>query len=452
MTQSATSKSRFVEPELPPQIEPVAPEYFPPAPRPDASTEWLWILWERRRFLIRVAVWGLITSTVIAFLIPKRYESTASLMPPDSQSGSGMAMMAALAGKTGLGLGPLAGDLLGLHNSGALFTEILHSRTVEDRLIDRFNLRKIYGEKYEQDARKDLLKFTDVSEDRKSGVITITVTDRDPRRAAELAQAYVDELDRLVAEVSTSSARRERIFIEQRLQTVKQALDSASQQFSEYASKNAAIDITSQAKATVEEAATLEGQLIAAQSEMEGLEQIYSKNNVRVRSLEARIAELRAQLHKIGGDTPSDAAPGTPSSGTELPSIRQLPILGVKWADLYRETKTQETVYELLTQQYELAKIEEAKEIPVVKVLDPPNVPEKKSFPHRLYLMVLGLMLSTACACVWVLGQEVWRQIDPSDSRKQLLQEVAQRFRTLYASVVSNSRKVQQKAESITEV
>jgi len=418
VTQGAASKTHFAEP--PPQIEPVAPDYFPPEPPQDETAEWLWMLWERRRFLLRVSVWGLVLSTVIAFLIPKRYESSTSLMPPDSQSGSGMAMMAALAGKGSMGLGSLAGDLLGMHNSGALFTDILHSRTVEDRLIDRFNLRKVYGEKYEQDARKDLLKYTDVSEDRKSGVITITVTDRDPHRAAQMAQAYVDELDRLVADVSTSSARRERIFIEQRLQTVKQALDSASQQFSEFASKNTAIDITSQAKATVEEAARLEGELIAAQSEEEGLEQIYSKNNVRVRSLEARIAELRTQLHKIGGD-PSDATPGTPSSGTELPSIRQLPILGVKWTDLYRETKTQETVYELLTQQYELAKIEEAKEIPVVKVLDPPNVPEKKSSPPRRLIVLLGVILSALLGAMCVYLWELWHSLDSTNPRKLLL-------------------------------
>jgi capsule polysaccharide export protein KpsE/RkpR len=401
-------------------------------------TEWLWLLWERRRFLARAAVWGLILSTIVAFVIPKRYQSSTRLMPPDTQFGSSMATMAALAGKGGLGADSLAGDLLGLRGSGALFVDILNGRTVEDRLIDRFDLRKVYRDRYWQDARKDLAERTGIAEDRKSGVITIAVADRDPHRAAQMAQAYVEELDRLVAQVSTSSARRERVFIEQRLQAVKLDLDLASRQFSEYASKNTTIDVNEQARATVEAAAKLEGEMIATQSELEGLEQIYTKNNVRVRSLQARVDELRSQLHKIGGDT-SDPAPGTPRTTQEFPSIRQLPLLGVKWGDLYRETKIQETVYELLTQQYELAKIEEAKEIPVVKVLDAAEIPEKKSSPKRLLIMIMGTLLAFTLAAVWILGKAAWEQVDPENPRKQLGQEVFARSAALWSRWVAGA-------------
>jgi capsule polysaccharide export protein KpsE/RkpR len=419
------SSARAVE--SPPEIEPVSANFLD-RDRSHEALEWVWLLWHRRSFLARVAVWGLIVSTFTAFLIPKRYQSTTRLMPPDAQPASGMTMMAAMATKGGAGLTSLAGDLLGMKSSGALFVDILSSRTVQDRLIHRFDLRKLYGDRYMEDARKRLSRLTAISEDRKSGVLTITVTDRDPHRAAELAQAYVEELDRLVAEVSTSSARRERIFIEQRLQSVKQDLDAASQQFSEYASKNTAIDITTQARATVEAAARLEGELIAAQSELEGLQQIYTKNNVRVRSLQARVDELRSQLHRIGGDA-SDPPPNknvTPdkASAQEFPSIRQLPLLGVKWADLYRETKVQETVYELLTQQYELAKIEEAKEIPVVKVLDAASVPERKSFPPRVLVGILGMLLSFGLACILVLGHSYWESINPATPHKVFAQVV----------------------------
>jgi capsule polysaccharide export protein KpsE/RkpR len=310
-----------------------------------------------------------------------------------------------------------------MKNSGDLFIDILHSRTVEDRLIERFDLRRVYWDKYWQDARQDLARNTAISEDRKSGVLTITVRDRNPERAQHIARAYVEELDRLVAEVTTSSARRERIFIEQRLVAVKQDLDNASREFSEYASQNTAIDIAAQGKAAVEAAARLEGELIAAQSELEGLQQIYTKGNVRVRSLQARVDELRSQLHKIGGDT-AGPADGKPSSGQEFPSLRQLPLLGVRWADLYRETKIQETVYELLTQQYEMAKIEEAKEIPVVKVLDPADVPEKKSFPPRLPIIALGAVFSFGLGALLLVGSRVWGSIDPRSPQKQLLTEI----------------------------
>jgi capsule polysaccharide export protein KpsE/RkpR len=396
----------------------------------DKASDWLWLLWGQRRFLWRVTIRGLVLALIVAFLIPKRYESFTRLMPPDQQSGSTIAMLANLAGKgTGLGnsagaLGSIAGDMLGLKTSGALFVDLLRSRTVQDHLIDRFNLRKVYGCRYYQDARKILTKFTDVSEDRKSGVISIVVTDRDPRRAQQMSKAYVEELDNLVALVSTSSARRERIFIEQRLTAVKRDLDAASKQFSEYASQNTVIDISAQTKAMVEGAARLQGELIVAQSELEGLEQIYTGNNVRVRSLRARVAELRSQLAKIGGDSSHlDAAPDA-SSGELYPSIRQMPLLGVKWIDLYRNTKTQETVYDLLTQQYEMAKIQEAKEIPTVKVLDAANLPEKKAFPPRLLIGMLGMLMSFVVAGLWVIGRTKWEGIDPLDPQKILAQEV----------------------------
>lgn len=184
----------------------------------------------------------------------------------------------------------------------------------------------------------------------------------------------------------------------------------------------------SRPKATVEAASRLEGELIAAQSQLQGLEQIYSKDSVRVRSLQATVNELSSQLRRIGGDSsapsPNQNAASGKSAAQEFPSIRQLPLLGVKWADLYRETKVQETVYELLTQQYELAKIQEAKEIPTVKVLDAAYVPEKKSFPPRLLIMILGMLLAVCAGAVWILGRWVWQQMDASDPRKQLGHEL----------------------------
>jgi capsule polysaccharide export protein KpsE/RkpR len=273
-------------------------------------------------------------------------------------------------------------------------------------------------------VRAELEDHTQISEDRKSGILTITVTDRDPQRATAMAKAYVRELDRLVAEVSTSAARRERIFLEERLKAVKQELDAAAKDFSEFASKNTAIDIQQQGKAMVEAAATLQGQLIAAQTELEGLKQIYTENNVRVRAARARVAELRQSLEKMmGKDTVASGNAG--ADGDPLyPSIRKLPLLGVPYSDLFRRAKIAEVVFELLTQQYELAKVQEAKEIPTVKVVDEPVVPEKKSFPPRLLIMFLGTSLALAGGVVWVLGHARWAEIDAQDAGKILAQEV----------------------------
>jgi len=339
-----------------------------------------------------------------------------------------MPLLAAMAGRAG-GLGTVAGDLLGVKNSGALLVGVLQSRTVQDRLIEQFGLRGVYHGSKIEDVRLALAGHTSISEDRKSGIIAITVSDHDPRRAAAVAQAYVAELDRLVAQVSTSSARRERIFLEERLSAVKQDLNDAAKKFSEFASKNTAIDIPAQGKAMVEAAATLQGQLIAAESELHGLETIYTDQNVRVRALRARVAELRTQLGKIGGDSGAAGALSSKSDPSLYLSIRQLPLLGVTYADLYRQTKIEETVFELLTQQYELAKVQEAKEIPSVKILDAAVVPTKKSFPHRLSLITAGTVFAIFVVCAWLFAKRFWQAIDPQDPGKQFAEEVLSTLR-----------------------
>lgn len=382
------------------------------------------LLWQERRFLARLIGISLLVAVIIAFLIPKRYDSTSRLMPPDSQSGMGVALMTALAGRSGTGeLGSLAGDLLGIRTTGDLFIGILKSRTMEDQLVNQFHLESVYGVSGVDKACRKLEERTDISSDRLSGIITLTVRDHDARRAAAMGQAYIDGLNSLVAFLSTSSARRERIFLENRLKEVNQNLETAEKNFSQFASKNTAVDIPEEGKAVVSAAATLEGQLIAAQSELEGLKQVYTENNVRVRSVDARVAELRQQLQKMGGQNETSESGGETSQPL-FPSIRKLPLLGVTYADLYRQAKVQEAVFEALTQEYELAKVEEAKEIPIVKVLDAPNIPERKAFPPRLLIICSVGFLSLAVGIVWLLGTERWMHMDPQDPAKLLAGEI----------------------------
>lgn len=392
----------------------------------EKRVENLRLVWQNRKTIFRAAVLGGFLSVGIVFLIPVRYEATVQLMPPDGQSGSGMAMLASLssrnAGAGASALGGLAGDLLGMKNTGALFVGVLSSRTVADRVIDGFELKKVYGTSRIEDARKALAAHTSITEDRKSGILSIIFTDRHPTRAAAVAQAYVKELDRLIAEVSTSSARRERIFLEERLRQVKHDLDSAAQAFSEFASKNSAINIPEQGRAMLQAAAVLSGQLIAAESELRGLETIYTDKNVRVEAVRARVAELQAQLKKMGGDgTNADLADGSP-----YPPLRRLPALGVTYADLFQRTKIEETVYELLTQQYELAKVQEAKEIPSVKILDAASVPTKKSYPPRTVFVGAGTVIVTLAAVCWIFARRAWEQTDPLDARKVFALEIAE--------------------------
>ena len=384
------------------------------------------LLWGMRRFLLRFAVVGFFVATLVAFLIPSQYESTARLMPPDSQQGGGLAILSMLSGgqNGSSGLGSLAGDLLGAKTTGAIFIAVMRSRTAEDGIIQRFDLKKVYWTRLEESARKRLERNTDITEDRKSGVITLVVTDHDAKRAAAMAGAYIAQLDTLTAKLNTSAAHRERVFLEDRLEKIQVDLESAEKDFSQFASKNAAFDISAQGKAMLEGAASLQGQLIAAQSQLEGLRQIYSDNNIRVRSTQARIAELRNQQQKLGGTSSVTVPSDQSTADSAYPTLRQLPILGVPYADKFRQLKVDEAVYETLTKQFELAKVQEAKEIPSVKVLDQPEVPERKSFPPRLLLIVAGTACAVLLGAAWVFGTARWRAMDPHDPGKRFAQEV----------------------------
>ncbi len=418
MNQRSTPTTEHSPQELGPEPIIVLPAADPSEGERGSGFTRLRLLLDHRRFLARVTVWGCAISLITAFVIPKQYESKTLLMPPE-QSRSNLGSMLALAGRSDIAA--IAGDWFGMTNSGSLFIGILQSRTVEERIIGQFDLRRVYGESRMEEARKELERNTYAVEDRKSGIISITVTDHDPHRAAEMGKAYVDELNRLVSELNTSSAHREKAFLEDRLKSVKVDLDAAARDFSEFASKNAAIDIKEQGKAMVGAAATLEGELIAAQSEQQGLRQIYSDDNVRVRALGARITELQRKLNQIGGGAAESAISAQDGDEHAYPSIRKLPLLGVTYEELYRRTKIQETISDLLTQEYELAKVEEAKETPSVKVLDPPSVPEKKSFPPRLLIIALGTCLSFVFGALWLWGNSIWQETDSQNPAKSFL-------------------------------
>lgn len=417
------------------------PIYPPPLPeREERRAEHqgniarLWLLWNERRLFWGVAWKTLVLAVVVSFLLPKHYEAVVKVVPGENTSSGMLGLPGKLAnlggsgGGSGIGLALDATGLLGGKTPTAFYVEILKSRSLQDRIIDQFNLRMRYwktgrwwpGSYYS--ARKKLADFTDIEEDKKSNVITVKVTDYDRDTAAQIANAYVAELNRAAAGLNTGEAHRERVFLEGRLKEAKQDLDRTALALSQYSSRNTIMDPQDQGRAMMDAAARVQGEIIADEAELKGLQQIYSDDNIRVRTLKARLETLRGKLHSMAGKQPQPAS-------TDYPSMSTLPILGYRYSDLYRQTKIQEAIYEFLTQQYEAAKIEEAKELPSVRVMDPAVPPEKKSGPHRIVIWicsVMGAMVLTTC---WVLGKNSWQRIPVHDSRRLLAADVAAEIR-----------------------
>jgi uncharacterized protein involved in exopolysaccharide biosynthesis len=409
----------------------------------------LWLLWHERRLLWRVTSKTFLLALVVSYLLPVHYEAVVKIVPGENTTSGMMGLPAKLANMSGSAAGSgisLALDatgLLGAKTPTAFYVEVLKSRSVQDRIIDRFNLRVRYWKtgrwfpRSYYDTRKKLSKFTDIEEEKKSNVITVAVTDYDRDTAAQIANAYVTELNRAAAELNTGEAHRERVFLEGRLKEAKRDLDQTALALSQYSSKNTIMDPQDQGRAMMDAAARVQGEIIAVEAELKGLQQIYSDDNMRVRTLKARLETLNGKLRTMTGKDPGLAE--SKAASPEYPSMSTLPILGYRYSDLYRQTKIQEAIYEFLTQQYETAKIQEAKELPTVRVMDPAVPPEKKSSPHRVLIWTGSILAALVLTVLWVLGRNSWQQIPVDDSRRLLAAEVGGEIQRVIGKVRGRS-------------
>jgi uncharacterized protein involved in exopolysaccharide biosynthesis len=376
---------------------------------------WLPLVLQNARGIIRFVCVVTAAALVLSFILPVRYQSEARLLPSNSDAGGGkllkmlggMADAAIMAGYTGTDAG--GGADIGR------FIGILHSRTVADHIIDQFGLMKVYGTSKRENARIGLQQHTTITEERKTGEIVLNVTDNDPKRAADIVQAYINELNTLNAKLDSTAAHVEREFLEQRIKEVGTELNTAAEQLSEFSQKNTMIGLGEQQKSMLEGAARVQGELIAARTELSGLEQLYSDNNYRVREARARANRITQELQNLRGSDSGDA------KDAMFPSIRELPELGKNYAELYKKTKTLEMTSEMLSRQLEMVKTEEVKELPVIRVLDPPEVAQSKTWPPRKMITACALLLSFVVAVSWVIGRQVWTELSSDHEAKVVI-------------------------------
>jgi len=388
------------------------------------------VFWHRRRLAACIVGAGILFSVVYSLALPKMYTSTTSLMPPDNNSGSGTNLLGLLASANSSAVGA-APSLLGMKTPGAVFIGVLESRTVQEGLVNRFGLVKYFKARTIEDAERGLSDATKVYEDPKSGIIHISVVAKTPLLASQLATGYEDELNRVVTQNSTSSARRERMFLEDRLRQIKDDLDQSSKELSQFSTQTRTMDVPNQAKAMVDTSLKLQEELAVARSDLAGLQQTYSPDNNRVRAAEARVGELQREINQLSGTANSSNASGEISGNLNYPPISALPGLASTSADLERRVKVDEALWEALTKQYEAAKVQEAKEIPTVRVLDEADIPPRRSSPMRTLIVIVGAMISTIIAWLVIFTSWVYERLDPQDERKLFVQEFFDSFLSL---------------------
>jgi len=380
----------------------------------------LQLYWKRRVLALAIIGTGIIISVAFALSLRNYYTSTTSLMPPDNSSPYS-SMLSMLSGSSAAE--SIGGEALGLSTPGELLTSILVSRTVRDAMVARYDLVHYYKARNIEDAGRALGGSTTIDQDRKSGIITISVVDINPDFACKLANGYTAELNRVMTENSTSAARRERIFLEERLKDVKHDLDESSIALSQFSTKNKTIDIPTQAKSMMDASLRIQSLLAEGQSQLAALKQTYSEDNYRVKVAEARNAELERQFKALGEISKVATSTDKPG-GFSYPSMGDLPALGLTYYDLDRKVRVDEAVWETLTKQYEMARVQEAKEIPTIRVLDTANVPVRKSGPKRTILVLMVTFLSFVLSCIVVFGRAIWEEMDAEALPKLLYSRI----------------------------
>ncbi len=361
-----------------------------------SALDLLVLIVERKRFILRFVLGGIVLAIVISFLLPVRYEGKVVLLPPAQSSSIGSSLMGQLGGLGALGsLASLAGGSLGLKNPADMYVSLLASRTVEDAMIQRFGLMQEYRKKLISDTRKELEHRTTVVAGNKDGLIRVTVEDGNPRRAAELANGYVEEFRKLSATLAISEAARRRLFFEQQLQDAKEKLTQAEEAMTKTEQTTGVLQIDSQARALIESAAILRAQVVAKEVQIEGMRSFATDDNPALVLAKQELAALQSQLDRVAGSQKDTGSDINLSKGRVTQS-------GMEYIRRFRDLRYQETVFWLLAKEFEIAKLDEAREGSIIQVVDAAVPPDKKSSPHRLLIVLASTVLAFFVAVFWV--------------------------------------------------
>jgi uncharacterized protein involved in exopolysaccharide biosynthesis len=369
----------------------------------------------RKRFILRFVLGAAVLATIVALLLPVRYEAKIVVLPPQQNSSIGSGLMGQLGNLGSLGsLASLASGGLGIKNPADMYVSFLTGRTVEDAVIQRFNLMAEYQQKRMSDTRKEFEAHATVVAGAKDGLIRISVEDRDPKRAAELANGYVDELRKLSASLAITEAARRRLFFEQQLQEAKDNLAGAEEAMKKTQQSTGVLQIDSQARALIESAAVLRAQVSAKQVQIQSMRSFAAEDNPRLILAKQELAALQTQLDRVAGSQHDTGSDINLSKGRVTES-------GMEYLNRFRDLKYHETVFELLAKEFEMAKLDEAREGSIIQVVDAAVPPDRRSSPHRLLIVIAVTIFSFFVAGLWIVLREAWaRFFELPENRRRL--------------------------------
>ncbi|MFS2214269.1 GumC family protein [Telluria sp. Tellsp104] len=343
------------------------------------------VLSKYRKLIVGLPVAIAVLTALISLLVPDVYKASTKLLPPQQAQSSATALLSQLTGMAGGAAG-----VPGLKSPGDLYVGMLESRTIADKLIAKFNLKKAYDTDSQEVARKKLNDNTDIASG-KDGFITIDVEDRNKAVVAPLANAYADELLQLTKVLAVTEASQRRLFYERELERAKNNLAEAEAKLKNRFDTHGVISVEGESRAAVETVGRLRAQVSAKEIQLNSMRAFVTPNNPDFRQVEQELSSLKAELSKLeNGSGQTGQSSSSKESGQS----------GLESVKLLRDVKYFEMLYGLLAKQYEIARLDEAKDPATIQVLDPAVEPEKKFKPKRTLIVILSGFIGGVIAIV----------------------------------------------------
>jgi len=388
--------------------------------------ELLLIVVQRRRTVFFVTAACALLAVVVSLLLPKRYTATVVLLPPQQNSSLGSAIASQLGN-----LGPmaaLAGGSLGIKSPNDMYVSMMRSQTVEDSMIRDYDLQREYRTRLMSDTRKAFERHATVDATGKDGLIRVAIEDRDPTRAAQLANGYVQHFQALSQTLAITEASQRRLFFEKQLEEAKDNLANAEEALKQTEQSTGLIQLDSQARALIESAAGLRAQVAAKEVQIQAMQTYATGQNAQLVEAQQELQSLRAQLTKLGGSEDSTNSLIVPRG--------KVPEAGLEYVRKLRDVKYYEAIFDILARQFEIAKLDEAKEGALIQVVDPAMPPDRKSFPKRGMIVLISTVAGFFLGILMALFQAAWARLheDPESSAKLDLLQRAWRSKSQPAS------------------
>jgi uncharacterized protein involved in exopolysaccharide biosynthesis len=352
----------------------------------------LTILSKRRKFIFFFTLSISILAAIIVLLIPSQYTATSILLPPGLNSSGSSAVLQQLGGAGALA--SVAGASLGIKNPGEIYLSLFRSRTVEDSVIHRFGLFERYKAQKQSGARAAFEAHSKVVLGAKDGLITVSATDRDPNKAAEIVNGYIDEFRKFTANLAITEASQRRIFFQQQLLEAQENLAKAENALKTTEQSTGVLQIDSQTRALIEAAASLRAQVVAKQVQLQGMRSYATDDNPQMVETRQQLSALQSQLTKLTGSSADS------DSDFEIPKGK-VPEAGMEYIRKVRDVKYFETISDLIAKQFEMAKLDEAHQGTGIQIVDMAVPPDGRSYPKRSITVILAFLVSFILSCTW---------------------------------------------------